>query len=334
MQPADEYSPTIDSEWNNPNKSEQIKEILKFRGQLLNLRMNYPLEHKIELAKRRIQTAVDSYGVNNCYVAFSGGKDSTVLSHITLSMGYKFEHVLSNTRLEYPECIRFSKEWCEKYGLKLTIITPKLYPVDIWKTYGYPMFSKGVSETLERLYRGYKCNQKQIHRVGHILRKLGYEGDLNNEVAIRDFLRSNEIKLSARCCEFLKKKPMQEWGKSSCKKVAILGTRASESRIRRTVWIRKGCIYETKGKVVVTPLTFFTDDDIWNYIKMYNIKVADIYYKGIKRNGCYCCGFGCHLRDENNFVQLKRLYPHLWKIVMEQWGFAEICKKCKIKFHQ
>ena len=40
-----------------------------------------------------------------------------------------------------------------------------------------------------------------------------------------------------------------------------------------------------------------------NYDKLYNLKFADIYYPpyNFKRNGCFCCGFGCNLEEENNF---------------------------------
>ena len=90
-----------ETDWNNPNKTSEQKELLKFRGSLLNQRMAYPLDYKLRLAKRRIETAISEYGKDNCYISFSGGKDSTILSHIVLSLGYKLEHVFSNTRLEY-----------------------------------------------------------------------------------------------------------------------------------------------------------------------------------------------------------------------------------------
>ena len=79
------------------------------------------------------------------------------------------------------------------------------------------------------------------------------------------------------------------------------------------------------------PIIFFTEQDIENYAKKYRIKFADIYYKGFRRNGCYCCGFGCHLRGENTFVKLKKYNPALWKGVMDKWGFREICEKCDIQ---
>jgi 3'-phosphoadenosine 5'-phosphosulfate sulfotransferase (PAPS reductase)/FAD synthetase len=274
--------------------------------------MKYPLDLKIQMAKRRISEAVNTYGASNCYVGFSGGKDSTILSHLILSMGYKIEHTFSNTRLEYPECIEFANKWCRKNKIKLNMVMPEVMPEKLWKNYVYPMFSKETADILERVRNKGDVNQKKLDRI-------------------KTFLKYKNVKISAKCCDLLKKEPMKKWAKEAGKKVAILGTRAEESQVRRTVWVRKGCIYANKERVVVTPIIFFTEKDISDYAKRYKLKFADIYYKGLKRNGCYCCGFGCHMTDENNFVKLKRLNPALWKNVMDKWGFRKVCKQCNTR---
>jgi len=298
--------------WNNPNKTEKQREILRSRGRLLNKRMRDPLNYKIMLAKARIRAAIGKYRADNCYISFSGGKDSAVLSHLVLSMGYKLEHVFSNTRLEYPGCVKFTYEWCKKNGLKLTMVMPDVRPHEIWKKYGYPMFSKEIATILEKVRIQKTVSPNQTKRV-------------------KKFLKYKDVRISAKCCDYLKKKPMLGWQKRSGKKVAIMGVRAEESQVRRVVWVRKGCIYETKNQVVVHPIIFFTEKDIWGYINRFKIKLADIYYNGIRRNGCYCCGFGCHITDENNFVKLGKLNPKLWKHVMNDWGFGEICERCEVK---
>lgn len=298
--------------WNNPKKTKEQKELLRSRGSLLNTRMKYPLTLKLRMAKTRIQSAIDRFGEDACYIGFSGGKDSTILSHITLSMGYKIDHTFSNTRLEYPECIEFAKRWCEENNIKLNMVLPEVTPEEIWKKHGYPMFSKEIADILERLrIKGNNVNPKKIDRI-------------------KTFMKYKNVPISAKCCDLLKKSPMKKWAEESGKRVAILGTRAEESQVRRMVWVRKGCIYENKERVVVNPIIFFTEEDINKYAKKNHIRFAEIYYKeGIKRNGCYCCGFGCHIAEENNFVKLKRLNPQLWKHVMDTWGFREICRKCE-----
>jgi 3'-phosphoadenosine 5'-phosphosulfate sulfotransferase (PAPS reductase)/FAD synthetase len=198
------------------------------------------------------------------------------------------------------------------HGVKLIMILPDVMPHEIWRKYGYPMFSKEIATILERVRTNRKVNPKKLKKV-------------------KKFLKYKNVKISAKCCYYLKKKPILEWQKKSGKKVAIMGTRAEEAQIRRIVWVRKGCIYQTKDQIVVTPIIFFTEKDVWDYINKFKIKLADIYYKGLKRNGCYCCGFGCHLTDQNNFVILKKMNPFLWKRVMNDWGFEKICKQCGVR---
>ena len=45
-----------------------------------------PLHLKIELTKARIRQWINEFGENGVYISFSGGKDSTVLSHIVDQM--------------------------------------------------------------------------------------------------------------------------------------------------------------------------------------------------------------------------------------------------------
>ena len=47
----------------------------------LKLRQSMPLQDKIRFTERRITEWVEHFGVNGCYISFSGGKDSTVLMH-------------------------------------------------------------------------------------------------------------------------------------------------------------------------------------------------------------------------------------------------------------
>lgn len=311
-QPADDNVYTFeDSEWNNKEKSEEYKQKLSERGKLLSARQKLPLDAKVILAKNRIRKVISEYGIDKCVVNFSGGKDSTVLSHIVLSMGYKVDHYYINTRLEYPECVAYVKEWTTKKKVKLITMVPDIMPIEVWKRFGYPMFTKEVADILYRLRHGYKVAPDKLKRA-------------------EKFLKYKNIPISDKCCYYLKKIPTVKFFKNNDKMVSIIGTTAEESRMRRINWVRKGCIYKTKGQVICNPIIHFTEKDIFDYVKKHRIKLASIYSKGMRRNGCFCCGFGCHKKDENTFLVLKRLYPSLYENVMDKWGFREICKKCDV----
>ena len=68
----------------------------------LRLMQNYPLELKIMKTKLRIEEWVSEYGIDGVYVAFSGGKDSTVLLHIVRSLYPNIEGCLLILGMSFP----------------------------------------------------------------------------------------------------------------------------------------------------------------------------------------------------------------------------------------
>lgn len=84
--------------------------------------------------------------------------------------------------------------------------------------------------------------------------------------------------------------------------------------------------------MVIHPIIYFESEDIHKYVKKYKIKFADFYYEpyNFERNECFCCGFGCHGAEENNFIKLKRMNPPLCKAVTNDWGYGKICKRCGV----
>ena len=90
---------------------------------------------------------IEWYTRNNgqVYLAYSGGKDSTVLLHIFRNMGFTPEQipaVFSNTGLEYAEIQNFARQNGAEF------IRPKLRFDEVISTYGYPIISKEVAEAI------------------------------------------------------------------------------------------------------------------------------------------------------------------------------------------
>ncbi len=100
-----------------------------------------PLAAKINMTKLRIRAWVDHYGVDGCYVSFSGGKDSTVLLHLAREMYPEIRAVFIDTGLEYPEIREFVKKFNNVEWLR-----PKMNFRQVIEKYGYPFISKEVSE--------------------------------------------------------------------------------------------------------------------------------------------------------------------------------------------
>lgn len=80
------------------------------------------------------------YGEDNVAVAFSGGKDSTVLLHIVREIYPDVLAVFINTGLEYQELQHFVRQF-----ENVEIARPTMRFDEVIKKYGYPFISKEVA---------------------------------------------------------------------------------------------------------------------------------------------------------------------------------------------
>ena len=64
------------------------------------------------------------------------------------------------------------------------------------------------------------------------------------------------------------------------------------------------------------PLSLWTDDDIWEFIRTKNIRIADDYSRGENRTGCVCCGFGVQFPDDTRLEFLYKYHPKYYNMVM------------------
>ena len=99
-----------------------------------------------------------AYWQNQCYVSFSGGKDSTVLADIAAKWcyiaGIPLYLVFLDTGLEYPEIkehVRtFAQYLREKYDIdvQLTVLRPEMTFAEVITKYGYPVIGKDQSNCI------------------------------------------------------------------------------------------------------------------------------------------------------------------------------------------
>lgn len=78
-----------------------------------------------------------------------------------------------------------------------------------------------------------------------------------------------------------------------------------------------------------TPIAFWTEQDVLQYIKENNLPYASVYGEivqnkkgllettGCKRTGCMFCGFGCHLNNDQRFVRMKTTHPKQYEYCMK-----------------
>lgn len=90
------------------------------------------LESKIIQSKFLIRQTIEEFGLDKVYISYSGGKDSTVLSHIAKSMYPNILHLFANTTNEYPETITHIKWEKEVNGTNIISVVPKDCHGTIW----------------------------------------------------------------------------------------------------------------------------------------------------------------------------------------------------------
>lgn len=113
-----------------------------------------PLERKIQISQTRIIEWYTHYNGNVC-VAFSGGKDSTVLLHLVRTMFPDVKAVFSNTGLEYPEIRQFATS-----QPNVDVVNPSMRFDEVISTYGYPIIGKEVAEAI---YYARRISSQSVH---------------------------------------------------------------------------------------------------------------------------------------------------------------------------
>lgn len=241
------------------------------------------------------------------YVAFSGGKDSTVLLHIVRSMYPDVLAVFNNTGLEYPEIKQFVKTVDNVVWLK-----PKMNYRDTVKKYGFAVISKENAQFINEARHGSDILKDiRINGKKRINKKTGKEYTSGKLPGKWMFMLDAPFEVSHKCCDILKKNPAKLFEKESGLK-PMVGVMAGESSVRR-INAEKPCNAYDSKRPVSKPLNKWAEDDIWRYIKENSIKYSDIYDMGYERTGCAWCAFGVHLeKGENRFQKMKRTHPKIW----------------------
>ena len=140
---------------------------LTARRQTLESLREMNLESKVIQTKYLIRQTIYEFGIDKVYISYSGGKDSTVLSHIAKSMYPDILHIFANTTNEYPETIQHIKWEKEENGTNIITVLPKDVNGEIWTfkkvvdRYGYPMFSKRVSNAIRTYQHALSPRTKQ-----------------------------------------------------------------------------------------------------------------------------------------------------------------------------
>lgn len=286
----------------------------KYTTEDLKTMQAWSLERKIQVTQTRLIEWYQKFE-GKVYVSFSGGKDSTVLLHIARQLYPDIEAVFVDTGLEYPEIREFVKRFDNVTWLK-----PEMNFREVVTKYGYPMISKEVSGYLS-VTRGCPNGKTAMKFNVNNPHDVKYGGRYS--VVKWNKLIDSKIPISHKCCDVMKKKPVKKYEKVSENK-AILATMAAESNLRKNAWMANGCNAFSAKRPTSQPMSFWMEQDVLEYIHLFNIPYASVYgdiveengglkTTGCQRTGCVFCGFGAHLEKEpTRFQVLKKTHPKLY----------------------
>jgi 3'-phosphoadenosine 5'-phosphosulfate sulfotransferase (PAPS reductase)/FAD synthetase len=236
--------------------------------------------------------------IENPTIAFSGGKDSTVLMHlIRVVMKKNIPAIYVNTGNEYPEIIKFATK---KFG-NTTVIRPKAKLKHVIEKYGFPLISKEYSKMIYELRKGTKHSSRYLTGIQQ-------NGKQTSFVLPKKyhFLINAPFSCSDVCCSFLKKYPTQKYN-------SITGEMGVEAIMRMTSWLRTGCNVFGKKRSKSKPLSIWTERDIWEYKRLFNVEFCELYddYR-VSRTGCMFFGFGATFENISRFEIIKERHPKIY----------------------
>lgn len=226
---------------------------------------------KVQVAIKRLQLFEPS---ESYYIAFSGGKDSCVVKALADMAGVKYDAHYNHTSVDPPELIYFIREHHPDVKIE------------------YPRYPDGSRITMWNLIPKKKMPPTRLVRY---------------------------------CCRFLK----ESGGEG---RFTVTGVRWAESAKRRNraglelsngtktgmrlkmdpdnpdnEEIARYC--PTKGSHILNPIIDWLDEDVWEFIRKYNIPYCKLYDQGYTRLGCIGCPMSNNAAKElNAYPKFKQNY--------------------------
>ena len=296
-----------------------------------------------------------------------GKDSTVLMDIIRNRMKYDIPAVFVDVPTQFPELKEFAKTWkdveilkpkmsfmdvCDKYGFPL-----------ISKEVSQAVYeAKNLLENAEK-FKNKKYKYGKPMRLLQLEGKLPHKEKcvLTNEFSKRydkskyQYLMNAPFWVSDQCCRVMKKTPLHEFADKT-KRKPITAQMADESFLRTSNWIKFGCNGFNMKSPISNPMSFWKEQDVLTYIMENNLSICSVYGEivedfeaegilenqitfddfkcdrilkttGCKRTGCMLCGFGCHMKDDTRFLQLKETHPKMY-------GLLDVVKNNGVTFRE
>ena len=292
-----------------------------------------PLDFKVAMSLDRIRDFYEAMQGKVC-VSFSGGKDSTVLLHLVRSIYPDVKAVYARTGMDYPSVVKFVSSFDN-----VDVVNPKKRFAKIIKEDGLVFPSKDGSQIIRDARNGVKYAVMAIEGKDLDGRDSKYKERFKR---LKKYLEV-DVKISDVCCDLLKEIPMREYEKATGLR-PFIGIMAEESSRRTQSWIKTGCNILDKGKERSKPLSFWTEQDVLQYIVENRIPIAEPYGEvvrvgffgkltttGEKRTGCMFCAVPL-AHGNNRLPYVREHYPKIYDTFIRKLGLGQMLDKLGVDY--
>lgn len=267
----------------------------------------------------KIRSTIEKHGEESFFISFSGGKDSTVLSHL-VDLAIPDNHiprVFADTGIELNAIKEFVLNM-QKVDPRMEIIKPSVNIRETLERDGYPFKSKEHSDILSIYQRHGMTRASERYLWPDESRKsFGCPQKLKYQFS-PDF----KLKCSQKCCYNMKKKPINDYADRTGRHNMMIGILGDEKGGRSNA----KCMVMKGKNLHFQPLTAV--DSQWEeyFIEKEQIKLCKVYYEpyNFDRTGCKGCPYNIKLQQtldvlEKYFPAERKQCELIWAPVYEEY---------------
>lgn len=236
---------------------------------------------KVDVAIERLRAFEPPEGY---YLAFSGGKDSCVIKALADMAGVKYDAHYLNTGIDPPELVRFIKDW---------------HPDVVIES---PRDKDGKRVTMWSLIVKHKMPPTRT--VRYCCAEL-------KEVQGKGRMQVTGV----RWAESVKRKAKRHLYEEHTNSGQVKFTTDNMDDVEMVYTCQQN------RKRVCNPIIDWSDEDIWQFIKEYDVPYCKLYDEGHKRLGCIGCPMSKNARRElEQYPKYKALYLRAFNEMLKQRG--------------